>query len=269
MPALPESGRSVNICKTAGASATASPIAPAYLQAPLRARRQAAAAPARAHPADLPRLRAPPARPPARARRAPARLRRGHTADVKSRCHRCCCCFGGNKRRLCGECRGGARAVWRWCQRTAQRRKRHVRSRVTRGCRLGCSLRVYLDRRARALRFVLRRFGLLLPGRGFFPALSRGSWLRSRPSQERVCCLEPSWRSWRCSTVARSPFWRSRLANVPFLFKLSEQVVRTANLDSKLKVEVCVRTGTKFVSEQGLRLNVRVSPWRLGGRAVC
>ena len=101
-------------------------------------------------------------------------------------------------------------------------------------------------------------------------ALSRGSWLRSRPSQERVCCLEPSWRSWRCScsTVARSPLgapaWR-----IPFLFKLSEQIVRTANLDSKLKVEVCVRTGTKFVSEQGLRLNVRVSPWRLGGRAVC
>ena len=101
-------------------------------------------------------------------------------------------------------------------------------------------------------------------------ALSRGSWLRSRPSQERVCCLEPSWRSWRCScsTVARSPlgapaWW------IPFLFKLSEQIVRTANLDSKLKVEVCVRTGTKFVSEQGLRLNVRVSPWRLGGRAAC
>ena len=63
---------------------------------------------------------------------------------------------------------------------------------------------------------------------------------------------------------------RSRLVSVrAFLFKLSEQIVRTANLDSKLKVEVCVRTGTKFVSEQGLRLNVRVSPWRLGGRAVC
>ena len=57
---------------------------------------------------------------------------------------------------------------------------------------------------------------------------------------------------------------RSRLVSVhAFLFKLSEQIVRTANLDSKLKVEVCVRTGTKFVSEQGLRLNVRVSPWRL------
>ena len=31
-----------------------------------------------------------------------------------------------------------------------------------------------------------------------------------------------------------------------------------------MKVEVCVRTGTKFVSEQGLRLNVRVSPWLVG-----
>ena len=41
------------------------------------------------------------------------------------------------------------------------------------------------------------------------------------------------------------------------LFSLSEQ----ENLASKLKVEVCVRTGTKFVSEQGLRLTVRVSPW--------
>ena len=103
-------------------------------------------------------------------------------------------------------------------------------------------------------------------------ALSRGSWLRSRPSQERVCCLEPSWRSWRCScsTVARSPLGAPAWV-VPFLFKLSEQIVRTANLDSKLKVEVCVRTGTKFVSEQGLRLNVRVcrlGAW-VGGRAVC
>ena len=100
-------------------------------------------------------------------------------------------------------------------------------------------------------------------------ALSRGSWLRSRPSQERVCCLEPSWRSWRCSTVARSPFWRSRLANLPFLFKLSEQIVRTANLDSKLKVEVCVRTGTKFVSEQSLRTPQRESVALALGRTCC
>ena len=238
----------MNICKTRAPPPRRSPPP---LQAPSRARRQGAAAPARAHPADLPRLRAPPARPPARARRAPARLRRGRTADVKSRCHRCCCCFGGNKRRLCGECRGGARAVWRWCQRTARRRrKRHVRSRVTRGCRLGCSLRVYLDRRARALRFVLRRFGLLLPGRGFFGSVAGllaaeqtipRARLLPRASMAVLACS--------CSTVTAvcAPAWCLRA----FLFKLSEQIVRTANLDSKLKVEVCVRTGTKFVSEQG------------------
>ena len=266
MPAR-ESGPSVNICKTRAPPPRRSPPP---LQAPLRARRQGAAAPARAHPADLPRLRAPPARPPARARRAPARLRRGCTADVKSRCHRCCCCFGGNKRRLCGECRGGARAVWRWCQRTARRRrKRLVRSRVTRGCRLGCSLRVYLDRRARALRFVLRRLACCCRAAAS-SALSRGSWLRSRPSQERVCCLEPAWRSWRAPARRLQQFalplwcrWTHFFLNCQN--RLSEQ----ANLDSKLKVEVCVRTGTKFVSEQGLRLNVRVSPWRLGGRAAC
>ena len=208
----------------------------------------------------------------ARARRAPARLRRGRTADVKSRCHRCCYCFGGDKRRLCGECRGGARAVWRWCQRTARRRrKRHVRSRVTRGCRLGCSLRVYLDRRARALRFVLRRFGLLLPGRGFFGSVA--GLLAAEQTIPRARLLPRAIMAVLALLLldgcALPPSWRSRLANLPFLFKLSEQIVRTANLDSKLKVEVCVRTGTKFVSEQGLRLNVRVSPWRLGGRAVC
>ena len=101
-------------------------------------------------------------------------------------------------------------------------------------------------------------------------ALSRGSWLRSRPSQERVCCLEPAWRSWRAPARRLQQFalplwcrWTHFFLNCQN--RLSEQ----ANLDSKLKVEVCVRTGTKFVSEQGLRLNVRVSPWRLGGRVVC
>ena len=56
---------------------------------------------------------------------------------------------------------------------------------------------------------------------------------------------------------------------VRFFLNCQNRLSEQANLDSKLKVEVCVRTGTKFVSEQGLRLNVRVSPWRLGGRAVC
>ena len=208
----------------------------------------------------------------ARARRAPARLRRGRTADVKSRCHRCCCCFGGNKRRLCGECRGGARAVWRWCQRTARRRrKRHVRSRVTRGCRLGCSLRVYLDRRARALRFVLRRFGLLLPGRGFFGSVAGllaaeqtipRARLLPRASMAVLACS--------CSTVTAvcAPAW---CHCTHFFLNCQNRLSEQANLDSKLKVEVCVRTGTKFVSEQGLRTPQRecVALARLGGRAVC
>ena len=63
---------------------------------------------------------------------------------------------------------------------------------------------------------------------------------------------------------------RSRLVcRAHFFLNCQNRLSEQANLDSKLKVEVCVRTGTKFVSEQGLRLNVRVSPWRLGGRAGC
>ena len=69
----------------------------------------------------------------------------------------------------------------------AGRRKRHVRSRVTRSCRLECSLRVYLDRRARALRFVLRRFGLLLPGRGFFGSVA--GLLAAEQTIPRACLL--------------------------------------------------------------------------------
>ena len=167
----------------------------------------------------------------ARARRAPARLRRGRTADVKSRCHRCCCCFGGDKRRLCGECRGGARAVWRWCQRTARRRrKRHVRSRVTRGCRLGCSLRVYLDRRARALRFVLRRFGLLLPCRGFFGSVA--GLLAAEQTIPRARLLpRASMAVLACSCSTVTAVCAPALVSVDaFLFKLSEQIVRTGKL---------------------------------------
>ena len=71
-----------------------------------------------------------------------------------------------------------------------------------------------------------------------------------------------------CSTVTAvcAPAWCLR---THFFLNCQNRLSEQANLDSKLKVEVCVRTGTKFVSEQGLRLNVRVSPWRLGGRAVC
>ena len=100
-------------------------------------------------------------------------------------------------------------------------------------------------------------------------ALSRGSWLRSRPSQERVCCLEPSWRSWRCScsTVARSPLGAP--ASVPFFLNCQNRLSEQANLDSKLKVEVCVRTGTKFVSEQGLGTPQRESVALALGRTCC
>ena len=59
-------------------------------------------------------------------------------------------------------------------------------------------------------------------------------------TDDRCCALD---------SLAAAPFFIS--------FFVSEQ----ENLASKLKVEVCVRTGTKFVSEQGLRLTVRVSPW--------
>jgi len=102
-------------------------------------------------------------------------------------------------------------------------------------------------------------------------ALSRGSSLRRRPSQERVCCLEPAWRSWRAPArrlqlFALSPAW---CVCTHFFLNCQNRLSEQANLDSKLKVEVCVRTGTKFVSEQGLRLNVRVSPWLALGRTCC
>ena len=67
----------------------------------------------------------------------------------------------------------------------------------------------------------------------------------------------------------RAPPLALPLGNLPFLFKLSEQIVRTANLDSKLKVEVCVRTGTKFVSEQGLGTPQRESVALALGRTCC
>ena len=112
---------------------------------------------------------------------------------------------------------------------------------MTRGCRLGCSLRVYLDRRARALRFVLRRFGLLLPGRGFFGSVA--GLLAAEQTIPRARLLPRAIMAVLALLLLDGcalPPWRSRWR---ILFKLSEQIVRTANLDSKLKVEVCVRTG--------------------------
>ena len=113
---------------------------------------------------------------------------------------------------------------------------------------------------------MLRRFGVAAAGpllrlcRGV-PACAadhrKGAFAASRPHDHGLG-VAPARR-------LRPPLRVALPLGGAFLLKLSEQ----ANLDSKLKVEVCVRTGTKFVSEQGLRLNVRVSPWRLGGRAGC
>ena len=102
-------------------------------------------------------------------------------------------------------------------------------------------------------------------------ALSRGSWLRSRPSQERVCCLEPAWRSWRAPArrlqlFALSPAW---CVCTHFFLNCQNRLSEQANLHSKLKVEVCVRTGTKFVSEQGLRTPQRESVALALGRTCC
>ena len=93
--------------------------------------------------------------------------------------------------------------------------------------------------------------------------LTRAAFCAARaPSWTPSCSLGVATLTTDDRCCAPDSLAAARSAN---LFSLSEQ----ENLASKLKVEVCVRTGTKFVSEQGLRLNVRVSPWRLGGRAVC
>ena len=114
----------------------------------------------------------------------------------------------------------------------AGRRKRHVRSRVTRSCRLECSLRVYLDRRARALRFVLRRFGLLLPGRGFFGSVA--GLLAAEQTIPRACLLPRGIMAVLalllldgCALPLRAP---DMAANNNFFLKLSEQIVRTGEL---------------------------------------
>ena len=100
---------------------------------------------------------------------------------------------------------------------------------MTRGCRLGCSLRVYLDRRARALRFVLRRFGLLLPGRGFFGSVA--GLLAAEQTIPRARLLPRAIMAVLALLLLDGcalPPWRSRFG--PILFKLSEQIVRTGEL---------------------------------------
>ena len=110
----------------------------------------------------------------------------------------------------------------------------------------------------------------LLPGRSFFGSVAGLQPAPQTIARARLLPRGPGMMAalaCSCSTVTAvcAPAWWDTHFFLNCQNRLSEQ----ANLDSKLKVEVCVRTGTKFVSEQGLRLNVRVSPWRLGGRAVC
>ena len=110
----------------------------------------------------------------------------------------------------------------------------------------------------------------LLPGRSFFGSVAGLQPAPQTIARARLLPRGPGMMAalaCSCSTVTAvcAPAWGCTHFFLNCQNRLSEQ----ANLDSKLKVEVCVRTGTKFVSEQGLRLNVRVSPWRLGGRAGC
>ena len=90
---------------------------------------------------------------------------------------------------------------------------------------------------------MLRRFGLLLPGRGFFGSVAgllaaEQTIPRARLLPRAIMAVLALLLLDGCALPLGAPAWR-----IPFLFKLSEQIVRTANLDSKLKVEVCVRTG--------------------------
>ena len=63
---------------------------------------------------------------------------------------------------------------------------------------------------------------------------------------------------------------RSRLVcRAHFFLNCQNRLSEQANLDSKLKVEVCVRTGTKFVSEQGLGTPQRESVALALGRTCC
>ena len=79
----------------------------------------------------------------------------------------------------------------------------------------------------------------------------------------RVVIICPA--STHTALVSRSPSLTVLHLSTYLPNRLSEQ----ANLDSKLKVEVCVRTGTKFVSEQGLGTPQRESVALALGRTCC
>ena len=164
------------------------------------------AAPARANP---PRPRSQPARPPGpRGKRPPdCDEAAARTSDAKIRCHSCCCCLGGEKRRLCGVCRGGGRAVRRRWERTAWQRRKRVRSRAPRGRRLRCSVRVGLNCWARALPIAQRWVDVATAGPRLLHRLRRGAHGCSMAPDQCVPTLAlplsaASLRRWRCPIAA-------------------------------------------------------------------
>ena len=156
-----------------------------------------------------------------RARRAPARLRRVLTActsDAKIRCHCCCCCLGGEKRRVCGVCRGGGRAV-----RPAAMRKDGVAApqarSVARAPRPPSSVQrtclTELGSRFAQCAAAGRR-GYCRPAASS-SAAARGSWLQhgTRPMRAHACpaLSTTSLRSWRCraARATSSALWGTLL----------------------------------------------------------
>jgi len=80
------------------------------------------------------------------------------------------------------------------------------------------------------LRFVLRRFGLLLPGRGFFGSVA--GLLAAEQTIPRARLLpRASMAVLACSCSTVTAVCAPALVSVDaFLFKLSEQIVRTGKL---------------------------------------
>ena len=110
----------------------------------------------------------------------------------------------------------------------------------------------------------------LLPGRSFFGSVAGLQPAPQTIARARLLPRGPGMMAALACSCRRLQLFALPLGGMhAFLFKLSEQIVRTANLDSKLKFEVCVRTGTKFVSEQGLRTPQRESVALALGRTCC
>ena len=110
----------------------------------------------------------------------------------------------------------------------------------------------------------------LLPGRSFFGSVAGLQPAPQTIARARLLPRGPGMMAalaCSCSTVTAvcAPAWWDTHFFLNCQNRLSEQ----ANLDSKLKVEVCVRTGTKFVSEQGLGTPQRESVALALGRTCC